>query len=408
MLRINSYTTVKFIILAAVLNIASYYTISKYFFAFKVLLGVFMNIAGILMIIFYFYLKKFINPYISLYYKFMFFLTIFWGLVVFGRSFSTNVHDMITLFTHYLMGWVWLIPLVYVFGYRKEVWLNLFTFLTKLMLIGIFLSLLVIFIFNDLNNLFAVMKFLMFWPIILLTFFYQNKINKIIAIITFIFFVIISYLVSQRANIIFIFIYLFFFFIEYIKKKDIHIVKKSLLIKGAFVVLLLFFINLNNVINDIKQDKSLITDTRTFLIQEFFNPRTSTENQLIFGRGALGKYFSEYFYNLEYSGVHADSPYRTVIEMGYLQMVLKGGYILAFLWFFTLLPLSIIGMLGKNLLIRMCGYYIFGFLILWIVSYYPTFSAEFVLLWIAAGTIANKKIRNLTDNEIFDLKEYHG
>ena len=75
---------------------------------------------------------------------------------------------------------------------------------------------------------------------------------------------------------------------------------------------------------------------------------------------------------------------------------------MAALHLLVLLPVSLVGIFhAKNRIARSCGYIILSYLLLWVVSYYPVYSAEYILIWMAAGTIASKKIREMADEEVY-------
>ena len=48
----------------------------------------------------------------------------------------------------------------------------------------------------------------------------------------------------------------------------------------------------------------------------------------------------------------------------------------------------------------MCGFFILAYLIVWCVSYYPVYSVEYILLWMAAGTVMAAKNRDLTNKQL--------
>ena len=127
-----------------------------------------------------------------------------------------------------------------------------------------------------------------------------------------------------------------------------------------------------------------------------------SEPEQIIGRGALGTYYSPYFAMLHHSGVKGgDSAIRSVNEIGYLEMVLKGGYIMLILYLLILLPAAYLGIFkSNNTIARMSGYLIAIYLIVWLVSYYSVYSAEYLLLWMAVGTAISPQARKISDDEI--------
>ena len=142
-----------------------------------------MNISGLLLL--YTFFKNYILfkvEKVSLYFKIIFSLLILWSIYTFFRSFSFDVNDLKSLFSHYLMGWAWLTPCAVVFGFNIFVWGNLYKYFTKILLIG---SIIGTFSFSYLNSFnSALLEFFAFLPIVMLVSFIQNKKNKLEAIKT--------------------------------------------------------------------------------------------------------------------------------------------------------------------------------------------------------------------------------
>jgi hypothetical protein len=137
----------------------------------------------------------------------------------------------------------------------------------------------------------------------------------------------------------------------------------------------------------------IMNDTRTFLFVELFSDLNTRE--LVIGRGALGTYYSPYFQLQEDEEREGDNPVRSESEVGYLFMILKGGGILMLLYLAVLIPAAILGIFdSKNIVVRMCGYYILLYVLLWPLSYIPTFVPKFIVLWMAAGTCMSSRLRN--------------
>jgi len=74
-----------------------------------------------------------------------------------------------------------------------------------------------------------------------------------------------------------------------------------------------------------------VQDTRTFLYKEMADDFSGLD--WLFGRGALGTYYSPYFRYVAEHGLVGDSPVRQVNEIGYLHIILKAGIVGAVLYF---------------------------------------------------------------------------
>ncbi len=336
--------------------------------------------------------------YIHTYFKFLLFFLFIWSLFTVFRSFSVNSKDLISLFGHYLMGWAWTTPLAIVFGLNIYNWMGIFNFLVKLLLVGMVLSIIFIPFTGD-KYAFGIIEWLQFFPILLLTYVYQHKINKKIILLATISFIIVSIIISQRINAAYIIMTIFFTIVEFFRYKKTDKLKKLFVSVIIVLSVLGLSVTASDIYTKITEDKSVTTDTRTFLFVELF--ADMSDNELIIGRGALGTYYSPYFAYTQKHGLGGDSSTRMVNEVGYLQMILKGGFIMMFLYLLILLPAAYLGIFkSKNLIARMSGYIILIYLVIWIVSYYSVYSAEYILLWMAVGTAISPIARNTTDKEL--------
>jgi hypothetical protein len=82
-------------------------------------------------------------------------------------------------------------------------------------------------------------------------------------------------------------------------------------------------------------------------------------------------------------------------------MILKGGFVMMILYLLILVPAAFLGIFkSKNIIARMSGYYVLSYLVIWTVSYYPVYSAEYILLWMAAGTASSRSARNIENSDI--------
>jgi hypothetical protein len=93
----------------------------------------------------------------------------------------------------------------------------------------------------------------------------------------------------------------------------------------------LMFLSADFVLSRLSEE--WFVDTRTFIWVEM-NDDFSTRDWL-FGRGALGMYYSPYFAYAYSQGLPGDSMWRQVSEIGYLHIALKAGLIGVILYFLT-------------------------------------------------------------------------
>lgn len=135
-------------------------------------------------------------------------------------------------------------------------------------------------------------------------------------------------------------------------------------------------------------------DTRTGVEDAMKEDMTSTD--WIIGKGINGEYYCPSIDELDQTG------YRTVVETGYLQIILKGGILALALNLLIFIPALIKGFKGKNILSKAAGFS----LLMWIAFLYPTvgntFSMTHIIAWISVGICFSPKITNMTDAEVFE------
>ena len=399
MLTINRLKALKLVLLFALINSSIFIAFTPNGFSLMRISIVSLLLISVFLLIVFFIKKEEQTYSIHPYFKLLFVLLFIWsGFTVF-RSVTSNSIDLISLFGHYLMGWAWITPLAIVFGLNIFNWIDIFNFLSRLLLVGVIASILFISVTNA-DHTVGVVEWVQFFPVLLLTYFYQNKFNRKIVVLATLSFVLLSIFNEQRINAVYLALTLIFVSIEYLKQKNIDVLKKVFF--SVFISIFILFMSLEipNFYNKVTNDKSASADTRTFLFVEMFNDMS--EDELLIGRGALGTYYSPYFAMLhKYKVKGGDSATRSVNEVGYLEMILKGGYIMMFLYLFILMPAAYLGIVkSKNSISRMSGYLILIYLLIWSVSYYPVYSAEYLLLWMAVGTAISPQARRITNKEL--------
>ena len=391
-MKLNKILSLRIILIFALINSSVYIAFNPQGFTILRIITAGSLLLSALVLVFFF-LKSLKRKWqIPRYYKVIYSLLIIWSLIIIIRSISGSVEDMFTLFGHYLMAWTWLTPLAVIYGFDISNWIKNFNFLGLLLLFGIVIAVFSILLLNS-KYTFGISEWLQLYPVLFLTFFYQSKRNKLIAIVSVVMFAIVSIINSQRINALLLMMSLTFFMVEYLQSRKVSFLKK--VISGAIITLLLMviLIQVSGRVEDLKQNDEISTDTRTFLFLEFYDDMSAKD--LIFGRGALGSYYSPYFEYTKENNLEGDSPIRKSIEVGYLEMILKGGYIMMFLQLLILIPAAYRGIFkSKNSIGRMSGYFIFMYIVIYTLSYYPVYSAEYILLWMAVGTAISPRATN--------------
>jgi hypothetical protein len=391
--------TIKTIFLFVLLNSSIYLAIQLYWSngPVRLIIIILMNISVFLLIRSLIRMKR-TEFDVNFYFKTMFFLLLAWSVFTIFRSFSFITKDFISLFGETNMGWAWITPLAVVLGLNIKNWLYLFEFFTKI----VFISAILAFgaAWYSLGVIFGLIEWMWFLPILLMTYIYQKKSTQRIIVFAVIMFLILSFYGSQRANFVFLIMLLLFTLIEYYRQPEVSPLKKVILFYVLLIGILLFSFKVNSIVSDLSNNQEFTEDTRTFLVEEMYEDMDDVE--LLVGRGALGTYFSPYFYYLRKNGFSGgDSPTRAVNELGYLEIVLKGGYVMVALYLLFLLPAAYLGIFkSKNILSRTAGYYILVHILFWFITYMPVYSPKFILLWMAAGSTISKRARNTKNSDL--------
>jgi hypothetical protein len=176
---------------------------------------------------------------------------------------------------------------------------------------------------------------------------------------------------------------------------SLNLVKNVAYLKVIIIVAAstFLFLMLNNLQDMLELFKGFIgnkefetNDTRSFLYEELFSDMGSSE--LIFGRGFLGTYFSEYFLMLIQNNDDTGDFYqRFGVEVGFLQLILKGGFLYYFLYTLPLWFVAIrsIFWFSKLKIPFFIGIYILTELMLMFFENIPYFNFQFSVLFLFAG-----------------------
>lgn len=179
-------------------------------------------------------------------------------------------------------------------------------------------------------------------------------------------------------------------------RKKILIIYLTVLIAclGILYATSIYSIGENKLFNFIAQRGT--TDTRT-VVEDYFYDDMKKKDWII-GKGLNGQYFCP---DIEPDQI---SNYRSYIETGYLQIILKGGLVSLILYLLISIPAIILGcFFSKNILAKAASVWIF----IAILSLYPasvvSYSLEYLLVWISISICYSKKLRKLTDDEVIEF-----
>ncbi|MDU8884649.1 hypothetical protein RXV94_00655 [Yeosuana sp. MJ-SS3] len=336
--------------------------------------------------------------------RIIFYLLLFWSVIVVVRSFSLNLQDWLTNFGNVYMAFSWFVPVLIILGQKVENWNVIVGAIFFMFMVMIFA-----YAFFPVEGKSPTEWTWLLRPInfIFLLGVYRFKLtNRIIIIIALTIYILLAINLKQRIEFLFLFLVLFFLIIERLKHIKIKRVFLKYIIFSFVILLILVFTygyeNINRMANNIVE----FQDSRTFLFNELFDDLSNAET--IFGKGSLGTYFSPFmehtknyitnYLNLEWWG---DASDRITIEVGYLQMILKGGFVLFLLTVTLMINSAYLAIFKSNSkFIKRLGLFILIMTILSLISFRPAFTPTFIILWFAIGTVLNKNNRKMTDEDI--------
>lgn len=145
-----------------------------------------------------------------------------------------------------------------------------------------------------------------------------------------------------------------------------------------------------------------LNNSRDGLVEEFLDDLSPEET--ILGRGVLGAYTSKIVLTAEERGGRGATSLRRNIEIGYLQIILKGGLLL--LTLFLVVSLQAFGrIIGKrsNSLVFAAGCVVGIKLMEMFIFGLPSCNGDYALFWICVGICKNPAIGRMTDDQITRL-----
>lgn len=342
--------------------------------------------------------------------RWVFYIIIIWGVITIVRGLSFSVQDLVTNFGNVYMGWAWLLPMVLILGLKIENWsivFNVLNFIFQLMIVVFLISL-------GFSNSYLQWAWLL-RPVnflLLIGLYRYTLLNKIKIFIIIGIYIAVANSVKQRMDLLFLSTTFGFLLMDRLISIKIRRVFIKYIIFGFIMLFIIIFTVGYEYVSNVLTSIIDFQDSRTFLFTELMSELSSFEK--IVGRGSLGTYYSDFFEHTRRYWEHmgrvgwkGDSPTRITIEVGYLQMILKGGFILLTLNFLFFIYASYSAIFkSKNKFTKRLGYYILIVSMLSMVSMRPTFAPTFILLWMAIGTVLSKKHREMSDYEIESLIKF--
>ena len=237
----------------------------------------------------------------------------------------------------------------------------------------------------------------LFAPVLLLLAYLPKK-ERIIYIICFLINILVLILLARRGALLMYVILIAFSFLLIYKRLSI-----SQKILAFFIISLIALFGVSQIIDsDIfsyLQTRGL-EDTRKHVNEALLDQMSSTE--LLFGKGLNGRYYLPLKSDDFYDG------WRYSCETGFLDIVLKGGFVMAIIYIILLVIPSMQGIFNSNNTFCKAG----GLYILWSIIYlYPfgvlDFNISFFFIWMWVILCSMPNIRKMTDAEIQELFFYN-
>lgn len=182
-------------------------------------------------------------------------------------------------------------------------------------------------------------------------------------------------------------------FVPFYIFRNVRIVKVAILVT-LFLITYQVVINLEDLLTRVGSFFHLssfdVTDTRSFLYDEVFSDLGFVD--IVFGRGYLGTYFSSYFYQLQRAHNYEDYFERFTIEVGYLELLLKGGVLYVVLYLAPLFFASLKSLLQRGNSVRniYLGLYLLGEAIMFFFENVPYYSFQMFLSFLLAGYLIKR------------------
>lgn len=206
---------------------------------------------------------------------------------------------------------------------------------------------------------------------------------------------------ARRGSVFMYLIILLFTFIIYViaSKKGTGVLKFILGITIFIVGIAIFNVYAGSTFSFFLS--RLDEDTRSGVVDHFFQSFQGRTLDWIIGRGINGTYYCPIF----------DNFYRGTIETGYLHIILKGGLIYLALYLFFLAHSAYLGFFRtKNMLTKAMALYLFSHIIYLVPWGLPAFNFEYIILWICVFYCQSKEWRMFSDITIkehlsFNLKK---
>ena len=234
---------------------------------------------------------------------------------------------------------------------------------------------------------------------ILLTYTYHSNKRKLFALFIVVFTFLLAVLRARRGLMFITFSSLFFAYLVYQYVNRVKIINTIL---SAFLIVIVSVVALKiydaNRTSTFSQITGRIGHQTRSEVEEYFYMDLKTKDWII-GKGLEGEYFCP-------GVVEGDriSIYRTVIETGFLQIILNGGIISLGLMLLIMVPALFKGLFySKNLMSKAAAIWIILFLLYSYPGTPSMFSMSYILTWISIGICYSAEFRMIPEDEMTEM-----
>ncbi len=344
------------------------------------------------------YFQRAIVPH---FYRSVLFLLIMWGCITIIRSFNLDFNDLRLLFAQKILGWNWLVPVAFFLGTSLSLWQKVLPIMVVHVQLGVLFGIVGYFSLGSLDTFGLAYAA----PLLLIFYYKLPKIAKYFSVIGTVFYIYINVISDNRTLVVGALALILSSIIVHTLRSHRYKVRNQFVIitLSSAVFLSAFFLsdyymfpgsNGHNS-KQLTEYSAHLADrsSRTNLASGFFESSNTLE--LLFGRGALGRY---HWYTYRWK------EGRDAIENGWLFIVLKGGFVMVFLFSLLAIPAAIKGIFfSKNWFARGCGFIVLERLFEMIPYGLPSATLPYVIFWMAIGGCFSKTIRNIPEKEIMKI-----
>ncbi len=237
------------------------------------------------------------------------------------------------------------------------------------------------------------LTFLLSGSCLILFFFIIKSSYKILAFLCIFLSILIPLIAGRRGAVIMIIILIFFSIYLYIfqVKRGSKILKILLILLAISAAGTIFYVYSDSAFSLFLSRMEEGTNSRAGIEKYFFDSFKDKPWDWLIGRGINGTYHSPYI----------EMQNRNVIETGYLQLILSGGVINLFFFLFFLTYSAILGFFrSNNVLCKAMSFYLLYHIIYLYPYGLPSFSLEYLIVWIFILYCNSREWREKSDDEI--------